>query len=456
MTGFRNPQILSVREAAAILRVSHRWLYARARLLPHMRCGSRIRFDLDALIAHLQLLARRNNLPAAETAEAPHGGVMALGLKRYQRGHIYKDGKGKKMWRAMWREDRFDAAGKLFRVRRTCTIGSLAEIPTLTEARRKLEATMQAPAASRLDLSFSDLVSRWRAALLPALRTSTGNYYRTIIDAHLLPAFGERKIAGIGRHDAQLFLSSKAGQYSRNSLRGMRIAMGRLFSWAVECGWLSENPCKGLRIPQGRPGRERHRLTFAETVALASALKEPYATLVLLLATTGLRISEALGLRWGDLSGEELIVSRRVYEGSDGELKTASSRRRVRLQPLVLNRLATLRKGDGYVFQTRRGTPLWPKNAMNRHVRPAAKDLGIPLTGWHDFRHALVTWLAEQGVSAKVAAAICGHANIRTTLAVYTHTKDAQADAALGLIGAQLANDGKLREFSKPQTTMLQ
>ncbi|MGH9818459.1 MAG: hypothetical protein ACRD6I_20550, partial [Candidatus Acidiferrales bacterium] len=112
---------------------------------------------------------------------------MLLGLRRYQRGRIYKAGKRLKVWRAMWREDVFDTEGKtLRRVRHHRTIGTVAEFPTMFDARRRLDELMRAASAPRTELTFSNLVERWRKAALPILRRPTGVYYEKILDAHLL------------------------------------------------------------------------------------------------------------------------------------------------------------------------------------------------------------------------------------------------------------------------------
>ena len=63
--------------------------------------------------------------------------------------------------------------------------------------------------------------------------------------------------------------------------------------------------------------------------------------------------------------------------------------------------MGKLGKGE-WVFRSRKSTSLNPGNALKRHVRPAAKELGISLGGWHDFRHTFSTKLRRSGVHPKV------------------------------------------------------
>ena len=73
------------------------------------------------------------------------------------------------------------------------------------------------------------------------------------------------------------------------------------------------------------------------------------------------------------------------------------------------------------VFTCRNGAPLNPKNLLRRVLQPAGRELGLPLVGWHSFRHTHATLLGEVGESLRTAQAILGHSDLKTTLNVYTH-----------------------------------
>jgi integrase len=79
--------------------------------------------------------------------------------------------------------------------------------------------------------------------------------------------------------------------------------------------------------------------------------------------------------------------------------------------------------GGEYVFHSRQGTPVNPGNALKRHVRPVATELGIALRGWHDFRHSLATQLLRDETSPKIVSEILGHSDVEITLNVYDHTE---------------------------------
>jgi integrase len=248
---------------------------------------------------------------------------------RYQSGRVYKKGKVVKKWYGQFREDQIDVEGRLFRVQKNVCLGTLGELPTKQAAMRELARRMGTGTPRKADMLFSDLVSRWRAAVVPTLRSATATHYQYALSSYVVPRFGQREIESITRFDVELFLAEKAKAYSRNTLHSMRVALSRVLTWAVQGGWLDKNPCSGVQLPQAPSKVQRIILTSEQVKALASKLEEPYSTLVLFLAATGLRISEAVGVKAEDFDGNVLRLRHRFYQGNGGgeygELKTKKS-----------------------------------------------------------------------------------------------------------------------------------
>lgn len=176
----------------------------------------------------------------------------------------------------------------------------------------------------------------------------------------------------------------------------MKVTLSRVLSWAVKCKWLEENPCSGVPVPKAPTKVHRVILKPEQVVALASTLEEPYATLVLFLAATGSRISEAVGVKTTDFCGDVLQLRRRFYQGYSGgdygELKSQKSLRDLPLPSWLADRVKALVPKGGFCFHSQADTPINQKNALRRYVHPACADLGFRIAGWHDFRHTLTTW----------------------------------------------------------------
>ena len=158
--------------------------------------------------------------------------------------------------------------------------------------------------------------------------------------------------------------------------------------------------------------------------------------------TVGLRMGEALGLRWSDIDfdAKTLRVNRQLQRVRDGgglvfsEPKNAS-RRTVDLPQRAVEALRShrkkqiegqLRAGSGWqdqglVFTSNKGTPLDAQNIVNRHFMPLLRRAGLPDIRWHDLRHSCFTLLLSRGVHPKFVQHLAGHASIQLTLDRCSH-----------------------------------
>jgi integrase len=109
-----------------------------------------------------------------------------------------------------------------------------------------------------------------------------------------------------------------------------------------------------------------------------------------------------------------------------GETKTEYSARPIPLAPELAAALARLRRSTPYpldgdwIFAGDSGRPRWPDAVLKRHLRSGAARAGIGKIGWHTFRHTYSTMLRAIGTDIKVQQELLRHADIQTTLNVYT------------------------------------
>jgi len=90
------------------------------------------------------------------------------------------------------------------------------------------------------------------------------------------------------------------------------------------------------------------------------------------------------------------------------------------------------------MFSTREGTPILPNHVVRRSIFPACKRLGLPLSTWLTFRRTYSSWSHDRGVPGKVVAQLMGHANVDTTLNVYTQVLDGSLREAVDKVGGEL------------------
>jgi integrase len=411
-------QLVSVREAAAVLGVSERWVRRHAAELPVVHVGRLIRFDSSLLLQKFRAIHPVGK-PLTGKVEMP------LQVQRYQRGSVFK--RYKKVWYGMWRKDVLDAEGNLKRQQRKVRLGTTDELPTRSAAYDKLMTLMGPISKPSVDMKFSELVQRWQTAIYPTLRDTSGNNYLYNVQAYVEPIFKDVDIRKITRFEVQTFLNSKAGKFCRNSIKGMRAAFSRVMTFAVEMKWISDNPCLRVALPQAPSRVKRTVLKPKQIKAISAELREPYATLCLFLPIMGPRIGETVALKWSDFEDNVVHITRKLYNGRIGPTKRKKSERALPVPQMLMARLKQMRelltplqRQSEWVFPSRTGTPLDDGNALRRHVRPAAEKLGIAIGGWHDFRHTVATKLLRYGESPKVVSDILGN-SVDVLLKVYDH-----------------------------------
>jgi len=135
----------------------------------------------------------------------------------------------------------------------------------------------------------------------------------------------------------------------------------------------------------------------------------------------GLRVSETLGLKWGDFDWDDLRVKiqRSWVAGVEDEVKTLYSKKWMPVDPILAElllelkgRTATLAKDTDWVFvNPETGKPYWPGRLQEHHLVPAGKAAKIRRIGWHTFRHTYSTLLRAFGVDVKVQQELLRHAD---------------------------------------------
>jgi integrase len=170
-------------------------------------------------------------------------------------------------------------------------------------------------------------------------------------------------------------------------------------------------------------------------------IAEPYATMVFVAAYTGLRVSELVALRWKDIHENSITVDERFCRGDWGEPKTESSNATIPVNQAVIDRIQRLKtievevragkamrrypavkssKPDDLVFQSMAtGEPMRDNNILVRHIKPAARRLGLPWVNWLVLRRSFATWLKIAGADVKDAQALMRHSRATTTLEIY-------------------------------------
>jgi len=139
-----------------------------------------------------------------------------------------------------------------------------------------------------------------------------------------------------------------------------------------------------------------------------------------------------------------LKVREAVYDGAFDVPKTDAGRRQVPLSEAALRFIGEWKghagktEAESLVFSTRTGKAISPNNVLRRAIFPACEALGLPHATWLTFRRTYSSWCHDKGVPSKVIAQLIGHANVDTTLNVYTQVLEGALRSAAERVGSEL------------------
>jgi integrase len=278
--------------------------------------------------------------------------------------------------------------------------------------------------------------------------------WRSPISREVYAAQGQRIIAAVGKlklvrltpGQVDAMLRDMAGQgLSRSTIDRTRSLLVRAIRRAERDGLVPRNVAALSEMPAA-PARVSKAMTLEQVGALLKLELSPWWRAYITAGVmTGLRPGELLGLRWEDLDLDQgvLKVRQSMKRGrgqgraglAAGALKTAQSRRTLRMPAPVRAALGALRREQaadrlklgehytqsGLVFADNAGRPVWPQGT-GREFQALCERAGLG-RDWtpRELRHTFVSQLSAAGVDLETVADLVGHANSNITRAVYRH-----------------------------------
>lgn len=293
--------------------------------------------------------------------------------------------------------------------------------------------------------TFAEFAASWLETQAH-LRASTRDRYEWAIRVHLVPRFGRFKLAEVNEDHVALLMADMSKTHAPATAKAVFNVLSLIMGRAVRRGAIPANPCAGLERSERPKGRQREMrvLDREQITALIDASKPQHRALLAALVFCGLRVSEALALRWHDVdldAGRIKVrwqINPKTRERDD--LKTDNGRREVVVMPALVKVLAEHRLASPFsqdsdpVFASAVGTVMSRDNVRNRILRPAVAAAGLdradlPRLRTHDLRHTFASLLIAGGASVVFVAKQMGHSNPAVTLSTYAHLFDAREHA---------------------------
>jgi integrase len=307
---------------------------------------------------------------------------------------------------------------------------------------------------------FDDYVeSEYKLAILPTFTMQTQARSEGIFRNYLSPEFGQLALRELTPLRIQKYFSGMAkSPLSHESKDKIRDVLSSILGSAKDYGLIVTNPVEGVRLPRNTKGRRsKPYITPEQFQALLQLVPEPSATMSYVAVYTGLRASELTGLRWKNVHADSITIDERCIRGEWGAPKSPASNATIAVNRSVIERIHRLktltvdgRAGNGAVRHYRvvkssrpddpvfqllsKNAPQCANNIMFKHIKPAARSLGIGWVNWLVFRRSHATWLKMAGADVKDAQAQMRHSRASTTLDIYQQFVPSSQRKAIDLL----------------------
>lgn len=351
--------------------------------------------------------------------------------------------------------------------------------PTLEELREKEQTVLKDKSDGiRTDakkVTLNDVYDLW-VQLKKGLKDNTFQNYKYMYEQFVRDDLGQRKITTLKRSDIRRFYNYLIDErcLKVSTVDSIHTVLHQVLDIAVEDCYLrnniSDNALKELKQARNLFTEKRKALTIQEQEIFLDFLRKSnmyrhWYPIFALMVGTGLRVGEAVGLRWNDVDFDNntisvnhtLIYYNHAKGGCYFGINTPKTRAGERTIPMIESvREAILQEKeyqreagikctarvDGFtdfIFVNRFGNTQH-QGTLNKALRRIIRDCNqeildkakdkdnvilLPKFSCHTLRHTFTTRLCESGINIKVIQSVLGHADISTTLDIYADvTKD--------------------------------
>lgn len=299
--------------------------------------------------------------------------------------------------------------------------------------------------------TFGIAVKAWLLALKERESRSWSEYTGRV-DKHLLPTFEHVPLVDIRRSDVIRWRDKIGQSVSASTVNTLVGTLSSAFTFFVGRDWLEVNPCHGIKLLHEDTKVFPWLQSTDSITRLLSECTPNIRTIVAVLVGTGMRLDEALHLRWDDVDLEHRIIT--VHRGRQGTTKNGKARR----VPIFDSVLAVLKamklERGGNVF-------LWPGGKLGKPLsQPAVRapfkralehaELSAKLR-LHDLRHSFASLFLIDGGDIFKLSRMLGHSSVSITERTYAHLKPDAYEADYGRVAFRMPTEAKVLRFASAQ-----
>ena len=340
------------------------------------------------------------------------------------------------VWSCKYREyvDRADGTQKTFDrgksfpgLSERAAKAAMQPILNTVNAANKAEAQLVVSPASR---TLNDIVGDYRKLVVPHRKPRGVETTESHLRAHIIPELGQVSLTQLDVRRVQEFVNKispgRSGKMVENIVLTLTGIIRHASKWDKEVQPINVSD---LTMPPKEKAKPQF-LSGQEIKTLIKASRGVLRTILIVLALTGMRINEVLGLRVEDVDFENKVihVTKSAYNGKLGTPKSVASAADIPLSAVLAKELREHLKSKhfrenplGVLFANRRLRPYSDNKLREKHLRPLLKSLDMKAVGFHAIRHGVASELINSGTPITAVRDQMRHSDVRVTLGIYGH-----------------------------------
>ncbi|HBG2133319.1 TPA: tyrosine-type recombinase/integrase [Clostridioides difficile] len=292
------------------------------------------------------------------------------------------------------------------------------------------------------DITFGEFVLDFLESHKKNICISTYDSYSRICNNHIIKHLGEYKLSELAAIHIQDYIDLLSDDLNPKTIRVHINILKLVIKRAYKLKLIDENLIDDIEAPRAKKYKnniydKEQMLNLIESCNNANIEMKIAINLALGL---GFRLSEILGITWDNVDFEEnTILIDKITSRTKGKVllkepKTESSTRMVSAPKEIMDLLKecklkqmknTLKKGSiknkyNLVFFDKEGKPI-AEDVISKKFNRFLKNNNLPHIRFHDLRHSHVTLLIMSKIPINVISQRVGHADISTTLNIYSH-----------------------------------
>lgn len=292
---------------------------------------------------------------------------------------------------------------------------------TKTEVLRKVRAYEEEQERGKL---FKDVADEWWEVHEPTLAPNSLKAYKPA-RTRAIKVFNNTPIKEILPPHINTAIEDFAKHHADKTVRNQLMVYNLIFRFAVQKGYILFNPARDISVPKNLPKNKRCSPSSGDIKRAKENTDAPFGMFALWALYTGMRRGELLALEWKDvdLKNRTITVNKSLYHvNNKPAIKAPKTQTSIGILPILDALAKKIKPGKGLVFPNEKGGYI-TDTQFKYMWRRYCKETGITATP-HQFRHAYATMLFENDIPPEEAQALLRHAQLSTTMDIYTDLRD--------------------------------